>query len=92
MAFQMHFRPELWNGVADAGSWLSPRRYWKNMVRRVNRRRIFMTRSLDMVFRIIAGVLLMVASAAHAALKPVYGCSYWDKKQTMWSSSISVWK
>ncbi|WBT56731.1 WG repeat-containing protein [Kosakonia oryzendophytica] len=39
-----------------------------------------MTRSLDMVFRIIAGVLLMVASAAHAALKPVYGCSYWDKK------------
>lgn len=33
-----------------------------------------------MMFRIMTGVLLMAASAAHAAPKPHYSCSYWDKK------------
>ncbi|WP_312688538.1 WG repeat-containing protein [Kosakonia sp.] len=33
-----------------------------------------------MMCRIITGMLLMAAFSTQAALKPVYGCSYWNKK------------
>ncbi|WP_227121347.1 WG repeat-containing protein [Kosakonia oryzae] len=39
-----------------------------------------MMRSMEMVFRIMTGALLMAAFAVHAAPNPPYACSYWDKQ------------